>query len=240
MSIKSTILQHLPLILTGLGTMGVIATAYSAICDHKNARNWYDYEFEGDVPENRLQMAKLTWKFYIRTYVIAGLTITCIVGANHIGTKRQLAIASLYSLTDLAFKEYRQKNVETIGQRKEKGVYEEALGKRINSRPVGSSEIILTGKGEALFYDSISGRYFKSNIEHIRRTVNTLNTQIINQSFVALDELYYEIGLKPTKISNDVGWNLDTGLIELSFGTCLTDSGEACIVLDYAVTPRHL
>ena len=54
-----------------------------------------------------------------------------------------------------------------------------------------------------------------------------------------LNELYSEIGLDSVKNGDLIGWNLDQGLIEPTFDTCLAENDEPCVVIDYYVAPRY-
>ena len=46
------------------------------------------------------------------------------------------------------------------------------------------------------------------------------------------------IGLKPTKIGDDIGFNIDNGLLDVNFSSQLTEEGRPCLVLNYNVYPR--
>ena len=54
----------------------------------------------------------------------------------------------------------RKKVVEAVGEKKEKKIQDAVAKERIDSHPVGTSQIIITGKGSELCYDTVSGRYF--------------------------------------------------------------------------------
>ena len=86
--------------------------------------------------------------------------------------------------------------------------------------------------------DTLSGRYFKSDIETIKKAVNELNREMTYQNYVSLDEFYSKIGLEPIKNGHLLGWNLDNGLIEIDFGSCLAED-EPCIVIDFEVPPKY-
>ena len=62
---------------------------------------------------------------------------------------------------------------------------------------------------------------------------------MLSEMYISLTEFYNEIGLEPTKISDDLGWDLDDGLIELDISSQITDDGRPCIVIDYLVAPRY-
>ena len=85
--------------------------------------------------------------------------------------------------------------------------------------------------------DSISGRYFRSDLDTIRKVVNSLNREMTHQNYISLNKFYSELGLPGIKDGDYIGWNIDRGLIELDFDACITDTDEPCIVIDYNITP---
>jgi hypothetical protein len=158
--------------------------------------------YHPQITLTKREIIRITWKCYIPALAVGAATIGCIVGANHISLRRNAALASLYSLTEAAFKEYQGKVVETIGRNKELKVRDDISADQIRKNPPGTNEIIVTGKGDVLCYDSLSGRYFRSNIEQIRRSVNELNQSLLSEMFMTLNEMYDAIGLSGTKLGN--------------------------------------
>ncbi len=90
--------------------------------------------------------------------------------------------------------------IETIGEKKEQTVRDAIANDRINKNPVSRREVIITEKGNTLCYDAISGRYFKSDIDKLKKAENELNRRMRDEMYISLNEFYYEIGLNPTKI----------------------------------------
>jgi hypothetical protein len=167
------------------------------------------------------------------------VTITCVIFSNRISSKRNIALASLYTLTETAFKEYQNKIVETIGKNKELKVRDDISGDKIKENPVSKNEVIITGKGEVLCYDSLSGRYFKSDIEQIRKMINDLNRDLLSDDFVTLNEFYDAIGLMPIKLGDDIGWDVNKGMIDVSFSARLSEDDTPCLVLNYTIEPKY-
>ena len=87
--------------------------------------------------------------------------------------------------------------------------------------------------------DSMTNRYFKSDLDKIRKVVNELNRKMLHEHYISLNDLYYELDLDPIKNGSLLGWNLDDGLIELEFSTCLAENDEPCVVVDYTVAPKY-
>ena len=185
------------------------------------------------------EILKLTWKCYIPTAAIGAVTIACIIGAHNVHLRRNAALASLYSLTETAFKDYQAKIVETIGKNKELKVRDDICEEKIKRNPTGDAEIFFTGKGETLCYDSMSGRYFKTDIDKVKRAEYSLNRTLMTDMFVTLNEFYDELGLSHIKLGEDVGWNIDKASIIITFSAQLTDKDEPCLVLNYEVVPRY-
>lgn len=248
--IGEVILKNSPAILTGISVAGVITTTIMAvqatpkamrlISDKRYPQVTDGEEFSGPKELTKKEMVQTVWKCYIPTTIMGGMTIACIIGAHSVNHKRNAALASLYSLTEKSLREYQEKVIETIGENKEKKVREEVAKKTLKDNPVITKEVIITGKGEMLCYDTLSGRYFKSDVEKIRQALNKLSRDLMSDMFVSLNDIYYELGLSSTKLGDMMGWHIDDGLIEPSFSSHLAEDGTPCLVLDFSIEPRYM
>ena len=128
---------------------------------------------------------------------------------------------------------------ETYGEKKEKEVRNAIAKDKIEKNPVSSNEVILTKKGDTLCYDALSGRYFKSDIEKLKRCMNEINRQILNDGSASLNDFYYEIGLDSIKIGDDLGWDTRQGLVDIDFSSQLASDGTPCLVLDFSIAPVY-
>jgi len=182
------------------------------------------------------QKVNLTWKLYVPTVGTGVLTVACIIGANRIGTRRAAAMAAAYSLSEKAFVEYRDKVIEKIGETKEQKVHDAIAQDRVDANPVSSREVIITGGGDVLCHDSITGRYFESNVETLRKAQNDINYKILASNYATLHEFYSLIGLPSTLYSSEVGWNNDN-MLELEFTTVLSEEGKPCLSVNYKTYP---
>lgn len=256
--IRMSISKHSPEILTGIGIAGMVTTTIMAVRatpkaiklieeekDRQNSELLKEAEENGYDTYNHIEklkpldVIKTTWTCYIPAAITGGLSIICLIGASSVNARRNAALATAYSLTESALKEYQEKVIETIGEKKEQTVRDAIAKDRIDKNPVSSREVIITEKGNTLCYDSISGRYFKSDIDKLKKAENELNRRMRDEMYISLNEFYYEIGLNPIGIGNDLGWNIDHGYIELKFSSQLTDDGNPCLVIDYQVVPRY-
>lgn len=240
-SIRASIGRHSPEILTGLGIAGMISTTIMAVKATPKAliliENRKD-EMEVDkLPP--LELVKTAWRCYIPAAVTSSLSVICLFGASSVNVRRNTALATAYSLSESALKGYQEKAIETIGEKKEQAIRDAIAKDKIEKNPINSQEVIITDKGNTLCYDAISGRYFKSDIERIKRAVNDINKNLLDDMYVSLNDFYYEIGLDNTKMGDSLGWNVEKGLIELNFSSQLASDGTPCLVIDYQLAPYY-
>lgn len=240
-SIRASIGRHSPEILTGLGIAGMISTTIMAVKATPKAliliENKKD-EMEVDKL-SPLELVKTAWRCYIPAAVTSSLSVICLIGASSVNVRRNTALAMAYSLSESALKGYQEKVIETIGEKKEQAVRDAIAKDKIEKNPVNSREVIITDKGNTLCYDAISGRYFKSDIERIKRAVNDINKNLLDDMYVSLNDFYYEIGLDNTKMGDSLGWNVEKGLIELNFSSQLASDRTPCLVIDYQLAPYY-
>ena len=230
-----------PEILTGIGIAGMITTTILAVRATPKALELIeDQKEEESVDElSSFEVVKVAWKPYIPAMVTCVVSTACLIGASSVNTKRNAALATAYKLSETALSEYRDKVVETIGEKKERIVRDKVAEERVKKNPVSKNEVIITGNGKTLCFDPISGRYFMCSIETIKKAENTLNKQMLHDisGYVSLNEFYDELGLDHTSVGNDLGWNTNQ-LIDIDFSSQLNDNGEPSVVLDYLVAPK--
>lgn len=251
-----------PEILTGIGIAGMVTTTVLAVKAtpkalqlieeekerksdelhrerYKEMEKYTVEEFLEDAKLTPMEVVKAAWKPYIPAIVTGVFSIACLVGASSVSARRNAVLATAYKLSETALNEFKDKAVEVVGEKKVKEIKESIAEDRIEKNPVSKSEVIVTEKGSTLCYEAVSGRYFKSDMEKIRRVVNELNRRMISENYISLSDFYNEIGLPSTKISDEIGWNIDKGLIELDFSSHIADDGTPCIVVDYLCAPYY-
>lgn len=241
-NVRQFVSKRSPEILMGIGISGMITTTVLAVkatpkalelIEEKKKEEWVD-------KLTPLEVVRVAWKPYIPALVTCVVSTSCLIGASSVNAKRNAALATAYKLSETALTEYREKVIETIGEKKERTVRDRVAEERIKKNPVSKNEVIVTGNGKTLCFDPISGRYFMCSIEVIKRAENELNKQMLHDisGYVSLNEFYDELGLDHTSVGDDLGWNTDQ-LIDISFSSQLNDNGEPSVVLDYLVAPKY-
>lgn len=239
--LKVGLAKHSPEILTGLGIGGMFAAMGLAVWKTPKAlRLMEERKDELEVEKlPPLETVKTVWKCYLPSAALSVGSTVCLIAAHGENQRRNAALATAYALSESALKDYREKVTETVGPKKAEAVDDAVARDKLSKNPVESREVILTDKGSTLCYDVLSGRYFKSDIEKMRQTVNELNRRMLSEMYISLNDFYYELGLPSIGVGDSLGWCTDRGLIELRFDAQLAADGTPCLVLDYAVAPKY-
>lgn len=251
---KHVMKKRSPEILTGIGIAGMISTVVLAVKATPKAMELIEEEKLKQLPENYdadkdpgnhyltpIETVKAAWKPYIPAAVTGVASVACLIGANSVHVRRNAALATAYQLSTTALSDYREKVVETIGEKKETTIRDKVAKKQVEENQPEASTIIMTGKGNTLFYDSNSDRYFRSDMDKVRNAVLELNEKMINgnEMYISLNDFYDEIGLKHTEVGNSIGWRIDKGKIDIRYSAQLTEDNEPCIVLDHLMPPEY-
>ena len=235
--------NHTPEMLMVAGTGAFIATIVMAV---KSSPDIED-TFEDALKEsNRLGMAKPKQVAYISvkvapkaapTILMGASTLACFYGAHHIQTKRQIALASLYTMASQTLNTYQEKVIEEFGEEKHKSIIEKVLAEDEPIKDVGDDPDIYEGSGETLCYDRVTGRYFKSSPERIREAEGKISTRLIDEMWVPLNYFYECLGLDDFSfIGEAIGWDVQLCLPRIEFRSMLDECNRPCLALIYNTT----
>lgn len=243
-SSEKFVIDNSPGILTGLGVAGTVTTAALAtraayrIGKDENAAH-YEPLLEGNPPVDYTykQLVQIYWREFIPPAIVGVATVTAIVAANRVGTRRAAAVAAAYKISEQMAEEYRAKIAETFGVKPAQDIDDKLAAERIANTP-GSETIIISG-AEAVFFDEFSGRYFRAEMENVRKAVNEINFEVNNNFYASLTDFYDKIGLPRTEVSDEFGWNSDQ-LLEVRFNAVLMKDDRPAISIAYNKAPiRH-
>ena len=150
-NIKDAVGKHSPEILTGIGIAGMATTTVLAVKATPKAleliKEGSRDNHDGDpYAYTKVEAVKSAWKCYIPATISGAVSIACIVGATSVNARRNAALATAYKIAETSIHEYRDKVVETIGEKKEKVIRDNIQQDRVDKNPVTRNEVIITGK----------------------------------------------------------------------------------------------
>ena len=244
--VKKKIIRKSPIILSAVGISGMYISVASAIKATPKALALIDLHREREEkgfedPLTRIDIVKLTWKCYIPTAIMLGISTACLIGANTANGRQKAALATAYALSETALHEYKDKVVNFVGAEKAQKIKEAVAQEKIDKKPLKDKEVIVTAKGENLCFEPLTSRYFKTSIEDLERSANELNKRMRSENSISVNDWFETIGLKTVEgcVGEDAGWNIDTGYIEISLAPAIADDGSPCLVIVYDNPPRY-
>lgn len=246
-AIKVLTKKYLPEILVSVGITGMFCSV--AMTVKATSKSIDDLEDAGiekeDIKHTSAKtVIKTVWKNYIPTASMAVASTACIVSATVMKNNRHAALMAAYALSEKALEDYKETAEEFLGHKKATELKEQVAIKKAESDPVSSNEVIVTQKGMQLCYDAHAGRYFLSDIDIIKRSIETLRSRLQTDNYVTLNDFYELLGLQPTEIGYSVGWEYYGDVLErlpeVFFGSCIADDGRPAIVMEYDYPPRYL
>lgn len=186
------------------------------------------------------EVAKTVWKYYIPTAITMIGGVTAVIKSD-VDSNKKLSIATAAcALSETAYEELKDSITNTVGEKKKDEIIDNMVNAKIDKKPV--DEVIQTGHGDTLMYDYLSGRYFYSDVDFIKRSINDLNKDMLCGDYMSLNDFYYAIGLGGIGLGDALGWRADRSLIKERIGSRTVDVHgkiEPCIELTFENMPRY-
>lgn len=233
--------RHAPEVLTGFGIAGMFTAVIFAVrATPKAVKIIEERETEKGEELTKAETVQTAWRCYIPTAAACLGAVICFISANAVHAKRSAALTAAYALSESALLEYRQKVIDTVGEKKEEIIHTAVVQDKIDKTHPAKSEVIITGNGDTLCFDAFAGRYFHSDKAKIDRAVNELNRMILSDDFASLNDFYDLIGLKHTELGDSLGWNSKhRGYVDARFSSHLTEDSRPCLAISFNVAPKY-
>ena len=266
--------KHAPTILAVVGTGGVIATvilvatktykhAPGIIESHnqmlsaveraktEHAPDYTEVDARKDTIQTYFHTAKSLGKAYWPVVLLGTASIGCLLGGQHILTKRNVALAGAYKMAQEAFGAYRKRVADELGEEQEfhfayDTVYEKAKvdvvdeDGKVHKKTI-QVQRLRNGKPASMYarmfaeqeYDTETGTYtgssqwcpqFDYNLSNLIIKNRWANEHLKARGHLFLNDIYDELGFPRTKAGQLVGWVWDgAGDNYISFGPELDD-----------------
>lgn len=225
--------DHASFLMSGTAIIGVVSTSYLTYKAALSATDkiLINYQETGEELD-RKEKFKLVWKDYIPPVASGVVTIGCIIGNTKLSNRKTAAAQAAFVLSERVFSEYKAAVAEEVGEKTATKIHDKVVSERIQNNPPPEAILAVAGPGNVLCCENMTGRYFTSDIETLRKQVNRLNEELLKHDRLSLSDWYELIGLERTSMSDDYGWQSDR-LMELIFTTTLATNGQPCLVFDY-------
>lgn len=175
---------------------------------------------------------------YMAPCAAAGITgIVCILTSTNKMINIGAGAMAACTLAETTTRELREKTKELVGSKKNKQIQEAIAEDSLAKCPKANREVIITGRGNSLCFDKLTGKYFRSNIDSIQKIENKLNSKLNKDDVVTVNEYCWALGISPVKLGDETGWTRYQGLLEFNFTGGISDDGEPCIIVDININP---
>ena len=194
-----------------------------------------DKDYSKDLLVNRTQTAVKLIKLYGPAITLGALSITAILGGQHILRKRNVAVMAAYKLCEESFANYRSRVKDELGEEKDRqfyyGITEETVKEKVKSKD-GKTKTVTTKVEKApdhlysqyaRFFDEANMNWNKSpeqNMYFLKMVQNQMNDKLKARGHVFLNEVYDALGFERSEAGQLVGWvwNKDNTAMEAGDG----------------------
>lgn len=243
--------KNKPAILAGVAVVGVFVTAFSAYKAGVKAKEILDRrkcDLKDSDPkdkETKKAIAVETVKEMVPVIappIIMGVaTAACIIGSHNESAKRIALVSAAYNLSESAVKDLNNKMQEVLGEKKTKSIKDAIVKDKLNADKDNKPSIdtvMMCTNGNVICKDMFTGRTWPCNAEKIRQAIIKLSSDVQQDMWVELNDLYYEVGLPPIPKGNEFGWQVEDcqrGLLPITLSALLMEDDNPCLCMDYEI-----
>lgn len=238
----SNVRKQSPLILSIVGSIGVIATAVTAVKATPKALHVIQInkdirrskaETVDDIKQTKVDIIKLAGKYYIPSVAIGISTIACIMGSLALNRSQIKSVTSAYILLDQAYREYKNKVKELYGENADNSVKTEIIKDLYEDSGVLSREKAL------VFYEENYGKLFERTMTEVILAEYKLNRKFALDGEASINDFLDFLGLEPIYFGNCIGWLSNSNYdfyghpwIEFKHELIVLDDGMECISIN--------
>lgn len=239
---KVAVQAHTPEMLLVLGTGAFAATVVMAVqaspaAGRKMEKARYECLSIQGKGRKILHIAKEVTPVYLPTALMGAASLACFFGAHRIHVKRQVALASAYSMMSQTLNTYQDKIIEKFGEDAHLDILDKVLAEDDPDDESWEETDSFEGDGDTLVYDRVTGRYFKSTPAKIREAESAIVKRTMDEMTVTLNQFYEELGLADCSfVGEAIGWDAERARLDIAFRSTLDESDRPCLVLVYRTT----
>ena len=245
-ALKSGLIAKGPQIATGVGIGLALIAGIQAVKKTPEAVKRIEEKKE-ELKKDELtvvETVQATWKCYLPAIIIFLIACALIIGGQRVSTRRAVAAATACSIWENKATQYDEAARELFGDKKADEIRTQMARNEVTSNPpTNDDDIVRTGRGNALFYDELSKRYFWSDPAYVDKVFITLNFKLLDEMYVSLSDYWEALGLPATNPGKLICWRADDGKIDPSTEVIEVPSGPyqgyPCKVIGFYNEPEY-
>lgn len=233
---KRSLYKHSPAICTGAGIISMLTGAVLAVRATKPALKHIeeaDISKKDSKKDKIVKTVKATWKDYAPAAACEIGGVLLLAGSNRQYAHRNANLANALYISETAYRNLQEKLDEKLPKKQVDEIRDSIAEDKIKENPPENNTIIVTEKGNHLFFDAMTGQYFRSSFEAVHKTVNDINAAINSEYYVQANELISDWGEMPCKAFERLYWS--TGEQVYVRETTCTMNGQEVTCLEYDI-----
>lgn len=240
-TVKTSVITHMPGMLTGIGIASFGSAIVLAVTATPKAMQLME-EKKKETNKDELEAKEIlqtSWKCYIPTAVMFGIGAGCTVAGLKVSERRGAAWATAYSLSESAFREYQDKMVEKLGEKKEKQARDEIAQEKVLNEEPKQKEALQLSRGEVVCRDITFGRKFAVNIDDIYEAQEYAKKTIGKNGigYHSINEIYEIMHVENSELGEQLGYNRSHPLRRIITSSCLDDDGMPILTIQFDPIP---
>lgn len=241
--------KRTPELLIGAGIVCWITTTIAAVKVTPKAAKLIE-EKKKELNTDKLNVkekVKTVGKLYLFPVTTGVLGSALLVASVNTSNKRYIALSTSYELAKETARTYREKVIETLGEKKEEKIRNSIAQDNVdNEPPTKEKTVIIANNKQTLFKESLTGQYFYSDVQTVKhKALEFANRQLNSpENYVGVHEWLDELGEGQIDVPerlNDLGWSISDQqkvvTIELEAVVAHKFNDEPCLVIGYNPLP---
>ncbi len=189
--------------------------------------------------EHVVNCTKAVAPYYALPVVTGVAAVGCLIGSYKVSAGKIATLATAYTIADTKYKELDNKVKEELGEQKREKIKQSIAQDHVDEKgdevPQRTTEM---DPGDIWIHDAYFDKWFMSNFMAIKDAQDRLNQRLVFETYVSLNDFYYEIDQPTFRGGDDLGWNIDNGPIKIECRSTLNKRGEPCGEIEYDIAPR--
>lgn len=188
------------------------------------------------------EKVKVAGPVYLPAIGMLALSVGCIIGGCAMGEKKAAIMASLYSASEASLRRLEEKVVKEIGPEKAKELHDRAAEDLAKANPPEPKNIIETGKGDKLFFELMTGQWFRSSYEAVKNAQADFNLMIADpkkEKKLDWNDWADFIGIEHAKFGEYFMFDKESPLLLNITDEHESETGEQYYILGYCQSPGY-
>lgn len=215
--------KNSPIILSVLAGTGVIAVGVTvAKATPKAVKAVEKAENEKGEKLTKFEYVKAVAPSYILPAIVTVATEACITSSAVISKKHEISLTAAYGLIDNSFRAYRAKVIEKHGIEEDADIRHEVVRECANFHTIG----VDIPDQKTIWVDEYSGNTVIAYEREIMDAEYHANRNFTLKGYLTLNELYYFLGMPPTKEGEVLAWSAEEGYSWIDFEHTRVDNPD--------------